>query len=94
MLKSKYIKVKVLKRNHSSLIKKYNLDQSIEVGDIVDIPISLIPKGSNYEVEVECYYCNKLLSIPYKRYNKYTEIVNKYSCSSKECSNQKIKDVC
>jgi hypothetical protein len=92
MLISKFTKIEVTKRNYNS-IRKYNL-LDLKIGDIVNIPISQLSKGSHYIVDVSCDYCGDLLQIPYKRYIKNTSIVNKYACSSKECSNKKTKEVC
>lgn len=94
MILSKYVEMILSNRTHKKLINMYNLNKDYEIGDIVKIPISQLSKSSHYEINVSCDYCNKELKVPYKRYNLSTKIVNKYSCSDKECSNQKIKDVC
>ena len=54
----------------------------------------MLSKSSHHEIDISCDYCNKLLKVPFKRYNLSTKLINKYACSSIECSNQKIKDVC
>lgn len=81
-------------RNSTTLKKKYNLDKKLGPGDLIKIPIDQLSKSSHYIVDVSCDYCDKQLKVPYKRYILNTKVVNKYACSSKECSNQKIKDVC
>ena len=81
-------------KNHTFLKKKYNLSESLKPGDLVMVPLDILNKSSHFLVDVSCDYCGKELKVPFKRYNLSTKVVNKYSCSSKECSNQKIKDVC
>lgn len=93
MLISKYVEIQLTNRTFVKLVKRYNLTD-VNIGDIVKIPIEIFAKSSHYEVDVTCDYCNTLLKVPYKRYNLNTKTVNKYACSSIECSNQKIKDVC
>ena len=85
------IKIKIHSRNINILKEKYN---DIKVGDIIDGEVSNLTKGSNQKVKVACFYCGKQLHVPYKRYLKNTSVVDRYSCNNKECSNQKIKDVC
>lgn len=62
--------------------------------EFFEVDIQHLTNGSHAIVNVSCDYCGKILSVPYKRYIKYTEVCDKYSCSDVECSNQKIKDVC
>ncbi len=65
-----------------------------KVGDLVRIDIDHLTKGSKSIIDISCDYCGIELKVPYKRYNRSIEVVKKYSCSNKLCSNQKIKDVC
>jgi len=69
----------------------YDVENSKEY---FEVDVVHLTKGSHLKVDVSCDYCGEILSVPYKRYVKYTEVCNKYSCNKKECSNQKIKDVC
>lgn len=94
MILSKYVEMPLSKRTYKKLVNMYNLDKSYEIGDVAKIPISILSKSSNYEIDITCDYCGKKLKVPYKRYNLNTKVVNKYACSDKDCSNQKIKDVC
>lgn len=94
MIISKSVEVKLGHKNFTFLKKKYNLDNNLGSGDIVNIPIEMLSKGSKSIVIVSCDYCEKILSIPYKRYILSTTVINKYACSSKNCSNQKIRAVC
>jgi hypothetical protein len=94
MIISKYIELELTNRNFTKLVNKYNLPNGLSVGDFAKIPISILSKSSHYEIDATCDYCGNILKVPYKRYNLNTKVVNKYACSSKNCSNQKIKDVC
>ena len=69
----------------------YNINSSKE---FFQVDVQHLTKGSHAIVEVQCDYCGAVLNVPYKRYVKYTNICDKYSCSKIECSNQKIKNVC
>jgi hypothetical protein len=91
MIINNIIKLKIHSKNIIFLKEKYN---DIKVGDIIDGEVSDLTKGSSQKVKVACFYCNKELTVPYKRYLKNTSVVDRYSCNNKECSNQKIKDVC
>lgn len=94
MIISEYVKMILTNRTYKKLVNMYNLNNDYKIGDVVKIPISILSKSSHYEIDIKCDYCDKELKVPYKRYNLNTKVVNKYACSSKECSNQKIKDVC
>lgn len=61
--------------------------------NIIFIPIEKISKWSRVLVDVSCDYCGIILNIPYYRYIEYTKVCDKYSCSKKDCSNKKIKEV-
>jgi len=50
--------------------------------------------GSHAIVDVSCDYCGDILHVIYKNYIKHISVCDKSACSKKECSNQKIKDVC
>lgn len=94
MLISKEVQIKLGKKNHTFLKKKYNLNKDLMPGEIVNVPITILNKSSHFLVDVSCDYCFIELKVPYKRFNLNTKVVNKYACSNKECSNKKIKDVC
>jgi len=94
MIISNYVEMTLGVKNCKKMINRYNLSESLKPGDVVKIPLEILSKSSHYEIEITCDYCDKKLKVPYKRYNLYTSVIGKYACSSKECSNQKIKDVC
>ena len=94
MILSNEVEMQLGEKNHTFLKKKYNLDSNLMPGETFKITIDKLSKGSKSIVSVSCDYCGNILQVPYKRYNLSTKIVSKYACSSKDCSNQKIKDVC
>lgn len=94
MILSENVEMLLSNRTYKRLLNMYNLSKEYKIGDVVKIPISILSKSSHYEIDITCDYCGKELKVPYKRYNLNTKVVNKYACTSKECSNKKIKDVC
>ena len=94
MIITKNVEMKLGIRNATRIISMYDLDSNLKPGDTALIPVNLLSKSSNYKIKVSCDYCGLELYVPYKRYNKSTSTISKYSCSSKQCSNQKIKEVC
>lgn len=94
MIISKYVEIELTKRNLTVLKNNYKLEDNLSIGDKVKINIDILAKGSHEIIDVSCDYCGKILKMPFKRYNKNISNVNKTACSNKECSNQKIKDVC
>jgi hypothetical protein len=92
MLLSKKLWIKAGAKNFNYF---KNLGYDIESSkELFEVDIEHLTNGSHTVVDVSCDYCGDILNVPYKRYIKYTENLNKYSCSKIECSNQKIKDVC
>ena len=88
---SEYIEVLINKQN----LKKMSLliEKNINIGDVIQIPIDKLPMNSHYKINTECDYCGKVLKMAYKDYNNYLKVINKISCSHKECVSKKIKDV-
>jgi hypothetical protein len=94
MIISEYVEILLDNRNFKKYTKKYDIPSTYKIGDTYKIPIYKLTKGSNYLVDVSCDYCGVILNVSYKRYNSLIKTINKYSCSAKDCSNKKIKDVC
>ena len=69
MIYSEYVEITLTNRTHSKLIKKYNLNKELRIGDIAKIPLSILSKSSHYEIDIKCDYCGVSLRVPYKRYN-------------------------
>jgi hypothetical protein len=91
MILDEYVEIELTNRNYKKLVKKY--DTQLFVGDILRVPINELSIGSHNKVNISCDYCGKKLIVPFKRYINSTKVVDKYSCSSKECSNKKIIEV-
>jgi len=92
MIKTKNIEIKIGNLNYN-----YYKDLGYifnKVGDNIIIDIKHLTNGSKSIVDVCCDYCGIELKVPYKRYKISTKNIDMYSCSNKNCSNQKIKDVC
>lgn len=94
MIISEFVEMTLTNRTLKKLVKRYKLSTDLKEGDIAKIPLTDLSKSSHYEIDITCDYCNTELRVPFKRYNLSTKVVNKYACSSVECSNKKIKDVC
>ena len=92
MILSERVLIKITKKN----IEYYkNIGYNIKLGEIVNIKVTDLTKGSHSLINITCDYCGKILyDIPYKRYIKNTSLIQKYSCSNSVCSNVKIKEVC
>jgi hypothetical protein len=93
MIISKEVEIVAGSKNCLRLESMYGI-KNIKPGDKVRISINKLRKGSHCVIEVSCDYCGKILNVPFKRFNLSTKYVKKYSCSKKDCSNSKIKDVC
>ena len=92
MLLSKSVYIKAGAKNFNYF---KNLGYDVKSSkELFEVNIEHLTSGSHTLVDVSCDYCGENLNVPYKRYIKYTEVCDKYSCSKIECSNQKIKDVC
>jgi hypothetical protein len=92
MIKTKNIEIKIGNLNYNYY---KNLGYTFnKVGDMIIIDIKHLTNGSKAIIDIYCDYCGVELKVPYKRYNLSTKNINKYSCSNKECSNQKIREVC
>lgn len=89
MLITKYIKVEVNRGNKGSLLKHYN---DLSIGDKVEIP-SLLFKGSERKVEVQCDYCKEQIQVTVKNYVQATKKISKYSCSNSKCQVTKKQEL-
>lgn len=63
-----------------------------KAGDKFEVNVLDLSKGSSILVNCLCDYCNKIINIPYNRYNNLLKnsIVQKTSCY--ECKSKKIKE--
>lgn len=70
-----------------------NLGYNCKNGDIIEINVKDMPKGSHNKVNVKCDICGEEKELIYKQYNKNISKYNLYSCSEK-CANFKNKLTC
>jgi very-short-patch-repair endonuclease len=74
---TKCVDVKIINHN----IKHYNnLGYDVKCGDVINIPVKHLTKGSHYKVKIKCDDCGKIKIIKYNYYNQRKNI-NKYLCS-------------
>lgn len=93
MIISENVEMIVGSKNYTNLENRYGFS-NLKPGDTIQIPIDELSKGSHSIVKISCDYCGCILEVPYKRFILRTKDIKKYSCSKKECSNSKIKEVC
>lgn len=67
------------------------LGYNVKNRDVVMVPPDHLPNGSHVKVDVECDYCHKIKSKPYKDY-LYEHTCGIDSC--KDCAHKKNRDVC
>lgn len=89
MIKYQFLDIKINNRNIRK-IRDYKLDESIKIGDIINIPLSVLDKGSHFRVDCVCDICGSERNISYQKYIKNISNSGYYSCSSK-CSQDKVK---
>lgn len=88
MIITNTIEVKINKSN----IENYkNYFPDIEVGDILEVPVSMISPGSNRLILAKCDMCDSEKQISYKLYNKSIKSGGLFACSRK-CSSEKLKN--
>jgi len=83
-------KIEILVKSSNTISKLNNIGISSKIGDIVEIDISDLWKGSNIEVNVKCDLCGFEKLIQYNLYNKNIKKYNTYTCSN-SCSSFKNK---
>lgn len=76
--------------NNRNLKRLKNYKEDIKIGDTVNIPISLLDKGSHVFIVCICDICGLEKKIMYQKYIKNISNGGYYSCSSK-CSQNKVK---
>ena len=90
MILSESIFIKI----HNTCIKYYREKGYLcNVGDMVEIKVSDLPKSSSYKIKVQCDCCPIIKEIPFGKYNKNISKYGIYTCSTK-CSKFKNKLTC
>jgi len=92
MIVSDFIKIKVNSYNHKKLVKEYGDKLNIKINEELKIPISLLPNGSGYKVEVICSFCGNLYDTQWRKYLKIENKGDKHCCGLKECISKKRKE--
>jgi len=84
MIISKYIDVKISNKN----LKFYNMFFPLsKSGDIVNVDVNILSKGSKQKIKVKCDVCGVEKEMCFKDYLRITKIDNKYFCL--KCKNIK-----
>jgi len=89
MIKDEFIKINLNSRNISK-IRDYMSNGELVIGDLVEIPIKILDRGSHVRVNCVCDICGLEKVISYQKYIKNVSNGGYYSCSSK-CSQFKVK---
>ena len=87
MLITKNVDIKINKSNFNHYLQDF-ID--IKLGDIINIPVNKLSKGTHKNIQVKCDICGKEKYLSYTVYFKNINKTNIYCCSSK-CSRTKVK---
>lgn len=88
MILTRDILIKITESNYDYFLKLGYDD--ISIGNKINIPIELLPKGSNRIILCECDGCGIQKEIIYKNYIKYDNPWGMYYC--RKCSEPKRKE--
>ena len=78
IVKPQSVSIEITRRNISYYKKQgYN---DVKIGDILNIGVDCLSKGSKTKVAVKCDYCGDIIMVAYKDYMNYK--FDKYSCPS------------
>ena len=65
--------------------------QNIKNGDIIEVNVGDLSKGSHSVIECSCDYCGKNITMEYKSYNKkMNQTIKKIAC--RECVGEKVRE--
>jgi len=81
------VKVKIIGNKTNKYYK--DLGYVFNFGDIIEVKLEDVPKGSNVKVDVICDSCEKPFSVTYYNYLNYIKNQNTYFCF--KCSRRKTK---
>ena len=86
IVKPQSVSIEITRRNISYYKKQgYN---DVKIGDILNIGVDCLSKGSKTKVAVKCDYCGDIIMVAYKDYMNYK--FDKYSC--KHCRQKKTSE--
>jgi len=80
MILDEYVKIKINNQNKKRLMKL--LDENINVGDVVNLPIEKLSKSSHYKIKVKCDVCGNEKYLSYQKYNSNINKHNIYTCNN------------
>lgn len=78
-----------IKINESNYQYYEDLGYDILIGEIIKIPLELMPKGSHYKIICKCDICGIEKEVIFKNYIKYNNTWGQYYC--RKCSEAKRK---
>ena len=88
MILTREIEIKI---NESNYQYYEDLGYDISIGEIITIPVELLPNGSHYKIKCKCDGCGIEKEVIYKNYLKYDN--KKWGdYSSRKCSEEKRKE--
>lgn len=87
MILTRTVEIKITTYN-LSLYEEWGYDD-ISIGDYIEIPVELLPKGSQFKILCKCDTCEKEKEVIYKNYLKYGNKWGEYYC--RKCSEYKRK---
>ena len=92
MLTSEYTTIYVNSYNKKKIEKQFGNKLNIKLNEELKIPVSLLPDGSGYKVEIICDFCKSVYESEWRKYLKIENKKQKHSCNSKECIALKRKE--
>ncbi len=87
MILTREIEVKITESNFQYF---ENLGYDVVIGEVMDIPVELLSKGSNKKILCECDKCGTRKEVIFKNYMKYDNAWGFYTC--RKCLEDKRKE--
>ena len=86
MILTREIQIKITEHNYQYYD---DLGYDTALGEIIVIPVELLPKGSHYKIKCQCDGCGLEKEVIFKNYLKYDNKFGDYFC--RKCSEAKRK---
>ena len=86
MILTREIQIKITEHNYQYYD---DLGYDTALGEIIVIPVELLPKGSHYKIKCQCDGCGLEKEVIFKNYLKYDNNFGDYFC--RKCSEAKRK---
>lgn len=87
MILTREINIKINESNHQYY---ENLGYEVVFGEVIIIPVDLLPKGSHFKIMCKCDLCGLEKEVIFKNYIKYGNSWGDYKC--RKCSEVKRKE--